>query len=80
MESRLGGTGPALIPESLGRLKGESLEAIIAGGRVATQMPAFKDTLIAQDIAAVASFITTLLETPPTWTVADIESTRSLDA
>lgn len=79
-ETRLGGTGPALIPESLGRLKGESLEAIIAGGRVATQMPAFKGTLSAQDIAAVAGYISTPLAAPPTWTVADIEATRSLDA
>ena len=28
--TRLGGTGPALIPESLGRIKGEKLEALIA--------------------------------------------------
>ena len=43
--TRLGGTGPALIPESLGRLKGEKLEAVIAKGRPATQMPGFGETL-----------------------------------
>ncbi len=32
-ETRLGGTGPALIPEALGRLKGEKLEAVIHDGR-----------------------------------------------
>lgn len=79
-QTRLGGTGPALIPESLGRLKGESLQAIIAGGRVATQMPAFKGTLSAQEIAAVAGYISTPLATAPHWTVADIAATRSMDA
>ncbi len=79
-ETRLGGTGPALIPESLGRLRGENLEAIIASGRVATQMPAFKGTLGAADIAAVAAYISTPLAIPPSWTLADIEATRSLDA
>jgi mono/diheme cytochrome c family protein len=40
-ETRLGAQGPALIPESLGRLKGEKLAAVIADGRPMTQMPAF---------------------------------------
>ena len=79
-ETRLGGTGPALIPESLGRLRGEGLEAIIAGGRVATQMPAFKATLNAAEINAVAAYIATPLAEAPSWSVADIASTRSLDA
>ena len=56
-DTRLGGTGPALIPEALGRIKGEDLSAIIAGGRVATQMPAFAETLTPEDIAAAAVFL-----------------------
>ena len=51
-ETRLGGTGPALFSESLGRLKGDKLHAVIAEGRAMTQMPAFKATLSAEDIAA----------------------------
>jgi hypothetical protein len=43
-ETRLGAQGPALIPESLGRLKGDKLAAVIAEGRPMTQMPAFRDT------------------------------------
>ena len=78
--TRLGGTGPALIPESLGRIKGEALETIIAGGRVATQMPAFKPVLTAEEIAAVAAYISTPLAEAPRWSEADIEATRSLDA
>ena len=78
-ETRLGGTGPALIPESLGRLKGEGLEAIISGGRVATQMPAFKPTLSPAEITAVAAYISTPLAQTPSWSLADIDATRSLD-
>ena len=44
-ETRLGAQGPALIPESLGRLKGDTLTAVIADGRAMTQMPAFAGTL-----------------------------------
>ena len=54
---RLGGTGPALLPESLGRLTGEKLTALIAAGRPMTQMPAFKGTLSPADIAAVAAHV-----------------------
>ena len=60
-ETRLGGNGPALIPESLGRLKGDKLAAVITDGRAMTQMPGFKDTLAPEEIAAVAEFIATPL-------------------
>lgn len=78
-ESRLGGTGPALIPEALMRLRGAKLEEIIAHGRVATQMPAFEHTLNKAEIAAVAAYISTPLATPPTWTTEDVDSTRTMD-
>ena len=38
---RLGGQGPALLPENLGRLMGPRAAAVIADGRAATQMPGF---------------------------------------
>ena len=77
-ETRLGGKGPALIPESLGRLKGEKLAAVIAGGRAMTQMPAFKDTLTAEDIAAVAEYISAPLVEAPVWREAEIMASRTL--
>ena len=77
--NRLGGTGPALIPDSLGRLKGPALEDVIAKGRPATQMPAFETTLSAQDIAALAAYVTSPLAVQPTWTADDIAATRSLN-
>jgi len=77
--TRLGGTGPALIPESLGKLKGESLAAVIANGRAATQMPAFGSTLSKEEISALASYVTTPLAVQPSWTPVDIAATRTLD-
>jgi cytochrome c553/WD40 repeat protein len=77
--TRLGGTGPALIPDSLGRLKGPALEEVIAKGRPATQMPAFETTLSAQQIAALATYVRSPLAVQPTWTADDIAATRSLN-
>ncbi|MDQ2091769.1 nitrite reductase [Marimonas arenosa] len=77
-ESRLGGTGPALIPESLRRLRGDQLEAVIANGRVATQMPAFSATLSETEIAAVAAYVSQPLDVTPDWRKAEIDATRDL--
>ena len=79
-ESRLGGTGPALIPETLGRMFGPRLEAVIAEGRVATQMPSFAELLTADEITAIAAWLEEPLAEPPVWTAADIASTRQLVA
>ena len=51
--ARLGALGPALIPETLGRMRGPNLEAVIREGRAATQMPAFEDELDGERIAEV---------------------------
>ncbi|THD73037.1 cytochrome C oxidase Cbb3 [Thalassobius vesicularis] len=75
-EARLGGIGPALIPEALGRLRGESLSGIIANGRVATQMPAFATTLSAEEVEAVAAYVSSPLAHIPDWGVAEIEASR----
>lgn len=79
-ETRLGGTGPALIPESLGRLKAEKLEVVIADGRAMTQMPAFKGSLTSADIAAVAAYVTAPLAAPPVWGADEIAATRAMVA
>lgn len=76
-ETRLGGKGPALIPESLGRLKGDKLATTIAEGRAMTQMPAFRDTLTPKDIAAVAEYISQPL-VAPVWGEAEITASLSL--
>ena len=78
-EDRLGGTGPALIPETLGRMRGPNLEAVISHGRAATQMPAFADVLPAEQITALADYLHTPLDSIPDWGPHQIAATRWLD-
>ncbi len=73
---RLGGTGPALIPEALARLKKEAAAATIAKGRAATQMPAFGDDLGPEVIAALAEYIYKPLGAVPSWGEGEIAATR----
>lgn len=73
---RLGGTGPALLPSNLGRLKPEQARTVIARGREATQMPGFAEALSEAEIDALTAWIYREPETPPAWTVADIEASR----
>ncbi|EPX78556.1 Nitrite reductase associated c-type cytochorome NirN [Litoreibacter arenae DSM 19593] len=77
---RLGGIGPALIPETLSRMRGPNLENVIAVGRPSTQMPAFEDELEVAAIAALADYLKTPLETEPEWTPEQIAATREMDA
>ncbi len=78
-EGRLGGTGPALIPEALGRMRGPALETVIAAGRTATQMPGFGGTLAGPDIAALAAYLQTPLAEVPAWGPDQIAASLSLD-
>ena len=75
---RLGGTGPALIPENLGRLKPEKAAATITEGRQQTQMPGFGDTLDAQQIEALTALVFEPLPVMPTLDMAAIEATREV--
>lgn len=77
MESRLGANGPALIPETLSRMYGPKLEAVIAKGRPATQMPAFEGVLDGAQIAAISAYLAEPLAQTPSWTVDDILATRT---
>ena len=54
---RLGGMGPALLPGNLKRLRKPAASRVIRDGRVATQMPAFGDTLDADQIDALVEYI-----------------------
>lgn len=73
---RLGGLGPALIPEALARLKKDAASRVIADGRAATQMPAFKDKLSTEAINALVDYIYTPLQSVPKWGAAEIEATH----
>ncbi len=79
-ETRLGGLGPALIPETLGRMLGPKLEPVIALGRPATQMPGFADRLSPEEIAALAAYVSTPLAALPDWGPDEIAATREMAA
>jgi mono/diheme cytochrome c family protein len=77
-DDRLGGTGPALLPENLGRLKREHAAQVIASGRAQTQMPAFGDRLGEADVAGLVELIYTPLAEVPEWGAAEIEASRTV--
>jgi mono/diheme cytochrome c family protein len=73
---RLGLTGPALLPESLARLRKPEAIKTIAEGRAATQMAGFADRLDKPEIAALADYIYTAVSPAPTLTEAEIKASR----
>jgi mono/diheme cytochrome c family protein/DNA-binding beta-propeller fold protein YncE len=77
---RLGGMGPALLPQNLKRLRKKKAVKVIAQGRLATQMPAFGDKLSDDEIAGLTKFIYTKLPYVPEWGKAEIEATRNIAA
>ena len=66
-DDRLGAIGPALIPETLGRMRGPDLAGVIAAGRPATQMPGFAAMLDPAEIAGLAEWLKTPLAAVPPW-------------
>ena len=76
--SRLGGTGPALIPQTLRRMYGPKMHDVIANGRVATQMIGYSDVLNSAEIDALATYLETPLAEVPNWTPDDITASRNM--
>ncbi|MEW6132254.1 MAG: cytochrome D1 domain-containing protein [Pseudomonadota bacterium] len=75
-ENRMGAMAPALLPESLARLKKAEAMDVITQGRVATQMPGYADKLSAEEIKQLADWIYQPLAKPPTWSEADIKASQ----
>ncbi|OGB32007.1 MAG: cytochrome C oxidase Cbb3 [Burkholderiales bacterium RIFCSPLOWO2_12_FULL_61_40] len=73
---RLGGTGPALLAESLARLRKPEAVKTITEGRAATQMAGFADRLGKEQIEALAQYIYSETATAPTFADADIRASR----
>ena len=73
---RLGGTGPALLPGNLDRLKRPDAIKTITEGRLATQMPAFGAKLTAPEITALSELIYAPLAKTPTWGMDEIRASR----
>lgn len=77
---RLGGTGPALLPENLERLRKPAAADTIAKGRIATQMPAFGDRLSAADVDALVAYIYAPPARTPVWGEREIVASRIVHA
>lgn len=73
---RLGGTGPALLPGNLERLRRPEAIKTITEGRQATQMAAFGASLTPQEINALADLIYAPLAKTPTWGIDEIRTSR----
>ena len=73
---RLGGTGPALLPENLERLKKADALKVIRDGRPATQMRGFARVLAPGEIEALSAQIYTPVQPTPRWGEAEIRASR----
>jgi mono/diheme cytochrome c family protein len=73
---RLGGTGPALLPENLERLRKPVAAETIAKGRIATQMPAFEDKLGGAAIEALVAYVYAPPAKVPSWNEREIAASR----
>jgi WD40 repeat protein/cytochrome c553 len=73
---RFGITGPALLPESLERLRKPEAIKTVREGRAATQMEGFRDRLSEAEIEAVVNWVYTPVSPKPQWTEAQIRESR----
>jgi len=77
--NRLGAMGPALLPGNLKRLRKKSAIEVIQKGRIATQMPAFKDRLNKGEIQSLVNLIYTPLEQIPEWNMKNILASQIIN-
>jgi cytochrome c553 len=73
---RLGGMGPALLPENLSRLKTAEAAKVIRHSRPGVQMPAFGQTLNDAQIAQLVELIYSPVVPAPRWGEAEIRASR----
>ncbi|MGI9316129.1 MAG: cytochrome D1 domain-containing protein [bacterium] len=77
-DSRLGGMGPALLPENLGRLKKKAAVEVVLQGRAASQMPGFSQQLDRQQAESLVEMIYTPLPSVPMWDLEQISNTHRI--
>jgi hypothetical protein len=73
---RLGGMGPALLPENLSRLKRPEAARVIRDSRPGVQMPAFGQTLSEAETAQLVALIYTPVTPAPQWGELEIRASR----
>ena len=76
--NRLGGAGPALLPESLSRIKPDETRQVIRDGRPASQMAAYAHLLDDAQIDGLVSYLYQPSATPPTWSDADLQASHRI--
>ena len=70
-EGRMGAMAPALLPQSLDRLKPAEVLEAVRDGRPATQMPGFAGKLSENEIKELTAWLGTPPAVPPRWSEAD---------
>ena len=73
---RLGGQGPALLPENLHRLRQKKAITVIAKGHAATQMLPFENLINPAQIQSLVDYIYTPLKHTPVWGAKQIQASR----
>ncbi len=77
-DDRLGGSGPALLPSNLHRLRKRAAGQVIRDGRPATQMPPFGKQLDDAVIQSLVDYIYTQSATVPEWNTHSIAASRTV--
>ena len=75
-KDRLGAQGPALLPQTLKRLRKKQAFHVISQGRPATQMQGFNDRLKPAQIQSLVDYIYTPLKHMPKWDLAAIRTSQ----
>ena len=70
--------GPALLPESLERIRPAEVLRVIREGRQATQMAGYASVLSEAEMQALADWVRTPVTPAPRWSEADIRASRSV--
>ena len=70
--------GPALLPQNLSRLAKAAALDVVTNGRVATQMPAFKSAMDADQLEHVVEYIYSTPQTMPSWNDEMIRASRRI--
>ena len=76
--NRLGGAGPALLPESLSRIKPNEIRSVIQNGRPASQMTGYANVFSPAQVDALVDYLQQPPATPPTWSNDDILGSYSM--
>ncbi|MCG6575685.1 cytochrome C oxidase Cbb3 [Pseudomonas sp. AF32] len=76
--NRIGGAGPALLPQSLSRIKPDEIRQVIEKGRPASQMAAFGAVLDAAQMDSLTHYLQRPPAVEPTWNEDDIRHSHRL--